>query len=86
MPSRTLPDPIIVGFPAYDEPRVIGQLVEHGLSEVVIGQIVSVRGKQYRVNVSYVPGNPKRERLVWVLEPSRGSAPRPVLKQEEFPF
>lgn len=97
-----LPDPIIIGYPAPGEPLVLGTLVGHGLPEdLLIGTPVSVNGKRHIVNVSYVPGNPKRERLVVLLEPKErlegdfwGSnatkapeQPKPLPpKQEEFPF
>ncbi len=97
-----LGDPVIIGYPARGEPLVLGSLSGHGLPEdLLIGTPVVVNGRRFVVNVSYIPHNPKREKLVVLLEPKEnleadfwtGSAtkaaekpPAPPAKQEEFPF
>lgn len=97
-----LGDPLIVGYPARGEPLVLGTISGHGLPEdLLIGTPVEIRGHIFTVNVSYVPHNPKREKLVMLLVPRdklddsfwTGSATKaeekpapPPAKQEEFPF
>lgn len=97
-----LGDPLIIGYPARGEPLVLGTISGHGLPEdLLIGTPVEVNGRRFIVNVSYVPHNPKREKLVVLLEPKEtldasfwtGIATKaeekkapPPAKQEEFPF
>lgn len=97
-----LSDPLIIGYPARGEPLILGTMVEHNLpSDLIIGSYVSFKGKMFVVNVSYVPHNPKREKLVMLLEPKEelgedfwndGNVSKeevrkpPVVSQEEFPF
>jgi hypothetical protein len=97
-----LGDPVIIGYPARGEPLVLGTLAGHGLPEdLLIGTTVEIRGRLFTVNVSYIPDNPKREKLVTLLVPKEkmeddfwtGSAkrvepekPKVPPKQEEFPF
>jgi len=97
-----LGDPVIIGYPARGEPLILGSLTGHGLPEdLLIGTPVEVNGRRFVVNVSYVPHNPKREKLVVLLEPKEkleadfwtGNATKaeekpvpPPAKQEEFPF
>jgi len=97
-----LGDPVIIGYPARGEPLILGFLTGHGLPEdLLIGTTVEVNGRRFVVNISYVPHNPKREKLVVLLEPKEkleadfwtGNATKaeekpvsPLAKQEEFPF
>lgn len=97
-----LGDPIIIGYLAIGEPLVLGTLANHGLPEdLLIGTSVEICGLLFTVNVSYVPANPKREKLVTILVPkekmgddfwtgdatkAEEKAPSPPTKQEEFPF
>lgn len=63
-------NPIIIGYPAMGEPNVIGTLADHSLpDDILIGATVLVNGKKFTFNISYVPSNPKRERLVPILQP-----------------
>jgi hypothetical protein len=95
-------DPIIIGYLAIGEPVILGSLRDHGLpDELLIGATVKVNGRLFTFNVSYVPNNPKRERLVSILVPKEkldadfwtGNISKaeekktpPPPKQEEFPF
>lgn len=97
-----LGDPIIIGYLAIGEPVVLGSLTNHGLPEdLLIGTTVEVNGRLFTFNVSYVPHNPKREKLVSILVPKErleadfwtGNLTKaeekpvpPPAKQEEFPF
>ena len=93
---------IIIGYLAVGEPLVLGSLKNHGLPEdLLIGTLVEVNDRLFTFNVSYVPHNPKRERLISILVPKERldadfwtgnvtkaeekKAPPPP-KQEEFPF
>jgi len=87
-----LTDPCPIGYPARGEPLILGTLSGHGLAEdLLIGTSVNVKGRLFTVNVSYVPHNPKREKLVvllvpketleddfWGGETARIQAPKPV--------
>lgn len=96
-----LTDPVPIGYPARGEPLILGWLSGHGLdSDLLIGTTVTVKGHAFTVNVSYVPHNPKREKLVVLLVPKEkleddfwsGNLKRqekeipPAPKQEEWPF
>lgn len=65
-----IPDPVIIGYPARGEPRVLGEWSGHGLEGSWIpGQRITCGEAVFSVNVSYVPANPKRETLVTILQP-----------------
>lgn len=100
-----MPDPVIVGFPERGGPRVLGFVRGHLLTDPLIGtslRFQTLAGEAiFRVNVAYVPDNPKREKLILILEPmsplpsdlwdSQGferveGEPPPALVQEEWPF
>ncbi len=97
-----LTDPCPIGYPARGEPLILGTLSGHGLAEdLLIGTSVNVKGRLFTVNVSYVPHNPKREKLVVLLVPKetleddfwggetariQQEKPKAPPKQEEFPF
>lgn len=97
-----LNDPAPIGYPARGEPLLLGSIANHGLPEdLLIGTPVKIYGKVFTVNVSYIPHNPKREKLVVLLEPQEkleddfwtGNATKAKEKpkatppkQEEFPF
>jgi hypothetical protein len=96
-----LTDPCPIGYPAREEPLLLGSLSSHGLpKDLLIGTRVEIRGKSFSVNVSYVPANPKREKLVVILVPREKldsdfwgenvvraeEKIEPPKKQEEFPF
>ena len=100
-----LSDPIIIGYPARNAPSALGTWSDHGLpKDLLIGHTVSLdidgRDVLFSVNISYVPDNPKRQRLVPILQP-KGALPADLWeyegftkaepkaappKQEEFPF
>lgn len=97
-----LGDTLIIGYPAIGEPIILGFLTGHELPEdLLIGTPVKVNGHRFVVNVSYIPHNPKREKLVSILVPKErleadfwtGNLTKaeekpvpPPAKQEEFPF
>lgn len=71
-----IPDPVIIGHPAREYPRVLGHLSGHGLEGSFIPghRIIyeTMEGEaEFSVNVSYVPSNPKRQELVVILQPKK---------------
>ena len=98
--SMKLSDPIMIGHPANGEPILLGCLHKHNLPEdLIIGTPVHLYGKRFNVDVSYVPHNPKKERLIPLLVPKeelpiefwtmqnlkRFESVQPT-KEEEYPF
>ena len=88
-----LGDPIMIGYPAHGEPITLGYLHKHNLPEdLVIGASVKIHDKRFTVNVSYVPHNPRKERLIPLLVPKEefwaGNAVRvqSSTKKEEYQF
>lgn len=97
-----LPDPITVGYPRRDGPDSLGLIYRHNLSnDLLIGSLIGVRGRKFRLNVCYVENNPRREQLIPILEPIdliddtfwqgnaqkiRREKPKIPERQEEFPF
>jgi hypothetical protein len=95
-------DPIMIGYLAIGEPIILGWLKNHGFrSDMLIGTVLNVNGRFFTFNVSYIPNNPKRQRLVGILIPMEeldadfwtgnvieveNKKPIPRPKQEEFPF
>ena len=91
-----IPDSVIVGYRAWGEPSVLGEIRGHGLTDEIIGTVVEIRGVTFTVNVSYVPSMPGRKSLVPILEP-RETVPssfwapgekvdREPTQQRELPF
>lgn len=78
-----------IGRPEKDGPEIIGEWRNHNiLEEPVIGESFIIddgRGNQFQVslNVGYAPGNPKRERLISLLEP-RTLIPEKVWEHPDF--
>lgn len=90
-------DPIMIGYPAHGEPIALGYLHKHNLPEdLIIGASVKIHDKRFTVDVSYVPHNPRKERLIPLLVPKEelpiefwaGNAVRvqSSTKKEEYPF
>ena len=92
-----IPDPVIIGHPAREFPRVLGYLSGHDLhGSFIPGHRIiyeTMEGEaEFSVNVSYVPSNPKREQLVVILQPKK-RLPSDLwdsvgfeLAKEEYPF
>lgn len=104
------PDPIIIGIPAHGFPIIYGFMdnpIPYIGENFLIGQTVKVHSWfliepiELTLNVSYVPNNPRRERLLPILQPKsiipatlwelsafrKAEAEQmPTKPQEEYPF
>lgn len=97
--------PLIVGLPAVDFPTVFGYIslskkcVERNrLGEWQIGKHLVIQDVLFMMNVSYIQNNPKRERLMPVLQPLSKISDEwwakygekvknvEIKKEEEYPF
>ena len=97
--NMKLSDPIMIGYPAKGEPILLGCLRNHDLpEELFVGTPIHIHGKRFTLDVSYVPHNPKKERLIPLLVPKEelpiefwaGNAVKfesvTPTKEEEYPF
>lgn len=95
-----LSDPIMIGYPAKGEPILLGCFHNPDLpDDLIIGHAVKLFGKLFTVDVSYVPSNPKEERVIPLLVPKeelpiefwafpdvvKFESVQPT-KEEEYPF
>lgn len=64
-----LPDPLIIGSARRGSPQVYGWWRYHLLGERLIGEKIIIRDQVFVIDVSYVPDNPKKEKLVPILSP-----------------
>ena len=95
-----LSDPIMIGHPAKVEPILLGCVYNSDLPDhPYVGNSVHVHGKLFTFNVSYVPSNPKKERVIPLLVPKEELPPEfwtmpgverfestQPTKEEEYPF
>ena len=88
---------ILIGYLQPIYPRVIGET--RLIGDFHLGQEIQLHGTSFRLNINYVPSNPKREKLVRLLVPTQEvpnsfwnhpetnklKEEKPEI-QEEFPF
>ena len=99
--GRKLSDLIMIGHPAKGEPILLGCVHNLDLPDhLYIGKSVHVYGRLFTFDVSYVPSNPKKERVIPLLVPKEDLPPEfwtmlgverfestpPPTKEEEYPF
>lgn len=98
--SMKLSDSIMIGHPAKGEPILLGCVHNLDLPDhLYIGRSVHLYGRLFTFDVSYVPSNPKKERVIRLLVPKEELPPEfwtmlgverfeptQPTKEEEYPF